>query len=190
MCFTLKKGVLYTDRNYLNRLISLKMKLTNKKIQEIIIESVGEDALPITEYLKNKKNISEFIISEKTEIEIHNVRNILYRMHSMNLATYKRKKDSIKGYYISYWTFNQKRIKDVLKTIKKEKLELLRDRLKREEDNEGCFFLCTNACARLDFEQSTELEFKCPECGALLAQQDNTRTIEVLRERIKEYQVF
>jgi len=162
------------------------MRLTNQLIQNTIIEIVGEDAIPIVEYLKNRKNISEFIIGEKTDIEIHRVRNILYRMQKLNLATYKRKKDSKKGYYISYWTFNPKRVKDLVVDIKKEKLDTLRERLSREEANQNCFFICTNTCVRLDFEQSTELGFRCPECGSLLMQQDNTRTIDYLRERIKE----
>jgi transcription initiation factor TFIIE subunit alpha len=164
------------------------MRMTNKMAQDTITDAIGEDSLPIVDFLKNRKNISEFIISEKTEIEIHQVRNILYRMHSMNLATYKRKKDSKKGYYISYWTYFPKRLKYVASSINSTRLELLQERLAREESNKGCFFLCTNACARLDFEQSTELEFKCPECGTLLQQQDNARTIEVLKEKIKEMQ--
>ena len=61
------------------------MRMTNKMAQDTITDAIGEDSLPIVDFLKNRKNISEFIISEKTEIEIHQVRNILYRMHSMNL---------------------------------------------------------------------------------------------------------
>ncbi len=162
------------------------MRLTNKLITETISEAIGEDALPIVEFLRNKKNISEFIVAEKTKIEIHAVRNILYRMQKLNLATYKRKKDSKKGYYISYWTFNVKRIKDLAVELKKEKLEKLKERLKKEEANKNCFFICQNACVRLDFEESTEQGFRCPECGSLLIQQDNTRTIDYLKERIKE----
>src|SRR3989338_11479304 len=95
------------------------MRVTAKKANEIIEEGVGADALPIVEFLKGKKNISEFIISEKTKTEIHIVRNILYRLHNHNLAEYKRKKDSKKGYYISYWTFNQKSLKDVSTRLQK-----------------------------------------------------------------------
>jgi transcription initiation factor TFIIE subunit alpha len=162
------------------------MRLTNQLIQNTIVESVGEDALPIVEFLKSRKNISEFIIAEKTNTEIHRVRNILYRMQKLHLATYRRKKDSKKGYYISYWTFNPKRVKDIVVDLKKNKLDKLKERLEKEEANKNCFFLCQNACVRLDFEQSTELGFRCPECGSLLMQQDNTRTIDYLKERIKE----
>jgi len=162
------------------------MRLTNQLIQATVSEVVGEDAIPLVEYLKNRKNISEFIIGEKTDIEIHRVRNILYRMQKLNLATYKRKKDSKKGYYISYWTFNPKRVKDIVTDIKRSKLDKLRERLSKEEQNQNGFFMCPNACVRLDFDSSTELGFRCPECGNLLMQQDNTRTIDHLRERIKE----
>lgn len=162
------------------------MRMTNQLIQSTISEVVGEDALAIVEFLKNRKNISEFIIAEKTDIEIHRVRNILYRMQKLNLASYKRKKDSKKGYYISYWTFNPRRVKDLVGEIKREKLDKLRERLEKEEANKNCFFICQNACVRLDFEHSTELGFKCPECGSLLMQQDNTRTIDHLKERIRE----
>ena len=162
------------------------MRVTAKKANEIIEEAVGADAQPIVDFLKAKNNISEFVIGEKTKTEIHIVRNILYRLHNNNLAEYKRKKDSKKGYYISYWTFNQKALKDVSKRLQKTKLHKLQERLEREEKNEGCFFLCANTCTRLDFEQGTANEFKCPECGSLLSQQDNSRTIAFLREQIKE----
>ncbi|MGM5481912.1 MAG: hypothetical protein ACQESF_00475 [Nanobdellota archaeon] len=162
------------------------MRLTNKLVKETITEAIGEEALPIVDFLKTRKNVSEFIVSEKTGIEIHGVRNILYRMQKLNLATYKRKKDSKKGYYISYWTFFPKRIKYLVTDMKQQKLEKLKERLEKEEANKNCFFICQHTCARLDFEKATNLEFKCPECGSLLIQQDNSRTIDYLKEQIKE----
>lgn len=165
------------------------MRVTAKKAQEIIEESVGSDAMAVVEFLKGKKNTSEFVIAEKTKTEIHIVRNILYRLHNATLADYKRKKDSKKGYYISYWTFNQKALRDVSRRIQKTKLHKLQERLEKEVKNVGCFFICSNACTRLDFEQGTINDFKCPECGSLLTQQDNTRTIEFLKEQIKELEI-
>lgn len=46
--------------------------------------------------------------------------------------------------------------------------------------------MCSNACTRLDFESATNFEFKCPECGSLLNQQENLKTIEYLKSQIKE----
>jgi transcription initiation factor TFIIE subunit alpha len=162
------------------------MKLTTKLLHDTVTEAVGDDAIPIIEFLKDKKNISEFIIAEKTNIEIHRVRNILYRLQIKNLATYRRKKDSKKGYYISYWTFTPRRVRDVIADMKRTKLSMLKERLEREEANQNGFFICPNTCVRYDFDQGTNVNFKCPECGSLLVQQDNKRTIDHLKERIKE----
>ncbi|NQV08640.1 hypothetical protein HQ529_02170 [Candidatus Woesearchaeota archaeon] len=165
------------------------MKITNKKIFEVVGEIVGEDAVQVVEYLKGKKNISEFKIAEQINSEIHEIRNILYRLHNQHLVTYKRKKDRQKGWYISYWTFNKKRIKELVASLKKQKLEKYRERLDKEVENKDAFFMCKNACTRMDFDQATDFDFKCPECGSLLDHQDNTRTIEFLQEKIKELEI-
>jgi len=165
---------------------SKKMVVTNKKIQGLINEIAGELAVPIIDYLKGRKNVSEFIIADKVKLDMQTTRNLLYTLNSYNVATYIRRKDRKKGWYISYWTFNRKRVKDLIEKLRDKKIAKLKERLTKEEDNKGNFFICTGACARLDFEQATEFEFKCPECGNLLHQQDNTRTIEHLKERIQE----
>ncbi len=165
------------------------IRMSAKKAEALVTEAVGADALDTIKFLKGKQNISEFVISEKTKTDIHIVRNILYRLHNHNLAQYKRKKDSKKGYYISYWTYTPKMLHDVAQTLTKKQLFKLRERLEKEEKNAGCFFMCTNACTRLDFEQGTQNDFHCPECGGLLNQQDNARTIEVLREEIRKLEV-
>jgi len=164
------------------------MALTNKKIQETVAVIGGETAIQIVEFLKNKKNISEFIIAEKTKLDMQTTRNTLYKLNGHNVATYIRKKDRKKGWYISYWTFNKKGVKDVMGKLKKQQLEKLKERLKKEEENKGNFFICRNACARLDFDQATEFEFKCPECGELVNQQDNSKTIENIKAKIKEHE--
>ena len=162
------------------------MVLTNKKINGLINEIAGEHAIPIIDYIKNKKNVSEFIIADKVKLDMQTTRNILYTLNSYNVATYVRKKDRKKGWYISYWTFNKRRVGELIVKIKDDKLEQLQEKLRREEANEGNFFMCGNGCARFDFDHATEFEFKCPECGQLLNQQDNSRTIENIRKRIVE----
>ncbi|HLC64664.1 MAG TPA: hypothetical protein VJI46_00905 [Candidatus Nanoarchaeia archaeon] len=160
--------------------------LTNKKIHQTIREISGEEGIKIVEFLKNRKNISEFVIAEKTKLDMQRTRNVLYTLNNFNIAAYIRRKDRKKGWYISYWTFNRKRVKDVIEKIRTQKLEMLKDRLKREEENVNNFYICDNACSRLDFDQASEYEFKCPECGHLLALQPNDKTIINIRERIRE----
>lgn len=162
------------------------MRITDQVVYDTTKEVVGEDAVKIVQFLKNKKNISEFKIAEKIKAEINQIRNILYRLHNHNLVTYIKKKDRQKGWYISYWTFNRKRVKDIIKKSKKDKLTKYKERLEKELANKDNFFMCSSACARLGFQEATEFEFKCPECGHLLNQQDNSKTIEMLKKKIKE----
>ena len=162
------------------------MRITNNKIYETVGEIVGEDSLKVVEFLKDKKNISDFKIAEKVNSDIHEIRNILYRLYNHNLVSYYRKKDRQKGWYISYWTFNKKRVGDLMKNLYFSKIEKFSNRLEEEESNKGNIFLCPNACVRLNFEKATDVEFKCPECGSILNHQDNEKTISFLKNKIKE----
>ena len=164
------------------------MKITETKIHDTVREVIGEESITVIKYLKDKKNISDFKIAEKIDMDIHDVRNILYRLYDYNLVSYYRKKDRQKGWYISYWTFNKKRIKEVMDKITREKLAKYTVRLKEEESNMNNFYLCPNACVRVGFERAVDLEYRCPECGSILNHQDNTKTIEFLRTKIKELQ--
>ena len=65
-------------------------------------------------------------------------------------------------------------------------IEKFTDRLKEEEANRGNFYLCPNACIRVNFDRASDFEFKCPECGSLFNHQDNENTINFLKKKIKE----
>lgn len=162
------------------------MRITDQVVYDVTKQIVGEDAVEIVQFLKDKKNISEFKIAEKIKAEINQIRNILYRLHTHNLVTYIKKKDRQKGWYISYWTFNRKRVKDLIDQIKKTDIIKYKERLAKELANKDNFFMCSSACARLGFQDATEFGFKCPECGKLLNQMDNSKTIEMLNKKIKE----
>ena len=160
------------------------MKITPKMIDNVVSEVAGADVIPIIKYLKNKKNISEFKIAEDLKIEVNRIRNILYRLHGANLVSFIRKKDKEKGWYIYYWTFTQTRIKDLMLSLKKNKVIKLNERLERE--NQGNFFICENKCIRLDFEQAINFDFKCPECGMLMNQQNNEEIMGKIKKEIVE----
>ena len=69
------------------------MRFTKGVLHKTTVGAVGEDAISVVEYLKGKKDISEFKIAEDLKVDIHLVRNVLYRLNSEHLATYIRKKD-------------------------------------------------------------------------------------------------
>jgi len=162
------------------------MKLTDKRVDEIISEAVGDDALKIVKALKGRKDVSEFKIATNMRQDIQIIRNILYRLHSKNLVTYKRRKDNKKGWYISYWTFSRTRVKELIKSINKEKLERFKERLENESTNVNTFCMCSKACIRMDFHNASNYSFRCPECGSLMQQQNNIKTIDFLKAKIKE----
>ncbi|MEA3431021.1 MAG: hypothetical protein U9R08_07140 [Nanoarchaeota archaeon] len=163
------------------------MKITNKILDKVIEELAGEDVVPLVRKLKNKKNVSEFKLAESINREINVTRNMLYRLYHVSLVSFTRKKDKKKGWYIYYWTFDMKRIKYLLFKLKRKRLEHLKERLKREQNEQ--FFLCPNKCIRLDFEQSMNFEFKCPECGTLIELEDNSKKVLEIEKEIHTLEV-
>ncbi|MBI2144677.1 hypothetical protein HYU17_06065 [Candidatus Woesearchaeota archaeon] len=153
---------------------------------QTVAEVVGEDAVPIVQYLKGKKNISEFKIAESIKAEVNSVRKMLYAMQNNNLVSYYRKKDRQKGWYISYWTLNDPGFNSLAIATMQQRLQQFKERLRKEEAHHGLFYICPSLCVRLEFEKAAEISFKCPECGSMLQHQDNTKTIEQLRQKIGE----
>lgn len=161
------------------------MKVTKEIENQVISEVSGSDVLPLVEYLKDKKDVSEFIIAKDMETEVQLIRNQLYRLLDHNLVTFWRKKDKQKGWYIYYWTYNPSHLDFLYWNNKKKRLVKLKERLEREESD--FFFMCQdNGCIRLDFEKATEFNYQCPECGGMVVQQDNSRTKEFLQKQITE----
>jgi len=161
-------------------------RLSSKLTESVVNDSIGGDAMPVVEYLKGRKDISEFQIAKRIKAEVGFVRKMLYALQTHNLVTYFRKKDRQKGWYISYWTFNQKGVPELALSIKRNRLQMLKERLQTEEKHEGLFYICPQFCSRMEFEAATEVEFRCPECGKPLQHQDNGKTIERIRENIME----
>ena len=162
------------------------VKPLNAKIAEVVRAAAGEDAIKLVKIMASGRNVSEFRIVKSTRLDIQKVRNLLYRLHSSNLADYKRVKDNKKGTYVSYWTFNKAMVEELFSKLHQEKLQRFRERLDVETSNLNGFFICPAACTRADFARAEQQRFRCEECGQLLGQDDNTRTIDVLRERIRE----
>ena len=162
------------------------MRITKEILTKTTEEAIGEDAIPLVFKLKGRENISEFKLADELKVDVHLVRNILYRLNNFHLATYMRKKDRQKGWYISYWTLNTKRFTEVYEKLQVNRLENLKEKLKKEQEYREGLYICPNLCTRMNFEHAMELSFTCPECGRILNPQDNAKTIENLRSMIDE----
>jgi transcription initiation factor TFIIE subunit alpha len=162
-------------------------KISNERkqlIEEVVKELVNEEAIPIVLYLIGRTKVSEFTIAQDLDLEIHKARNLFYKLLEHNILYFHRKKDKIKGWYICYWDFNEKILPFLAEKIRQNKLGKLKDRL--EKESTSTFYMCKNACTRMDFEKAMEFNFKCPECGELMDEQNNVRTVEFLQQRINE----
>ena len=133
------------------------MRLTKKKVEEIIIGILGPDGLPLLKQLYLKDNISEFELATKVKRDIKVIRKMLYFLYNHNLVSFTRKKDKIKGWYIYYWTLSLDNIKFNYLKRKKDLLNRLTQRL--EEEKRELFFTCPNHCVRLNFDQSMDFEW-------------------------------
>tara|TARA_Y100000310_G_scaffold89923_1_gene87039 strand:- start:7772 stop:8470 length:699 start_codon:yes stop_codon:yes gene_type:complete len=158
------------------------MRLTQKKIEEILGGIIGEDGLPLVHELIGKENVSEFDLAKRIKKDIKIVRKMLYLLYNYNLVGFTRKKDKQKGWYIYYWTLLPESIKFNYYKMKKELLDRYKQQL---EDEQGeLFFVCPNDCVRLNFDQAMEFEFHCPECGELINQDEGEKQKEKIRKNI------
>jgi transcription initiation factor TFIIE subunit alpha len=160
------------------------MRLTKKVLNEVISQSAGEDAVKIANYLKGKEDVSELDVAKEMKLSIQEARAILYRLYENNFVKFERKRDKHKGWHISHWDFLGE---NVIKQHHKnhvDRMHDLRQRIDREQNN--TFYMCKFACSRSTFEIAFDKNFKCPECGALMQPQDNSRTIEVLSGKLRE----
>ena len=160
------------------------MRLTQKKIEEIMLSILGEEGLPLIKELSGKQHVSEFELADKLKKDIKIVRKMLYFLYNHNLVSFIRKKDKIKGWYIYYWTLQPESIKFSYVKRKKELLAKWQQRL--EEEGKELFFTCPNRCVRLNFDQAMDFEFHCPECGELASQDNNSERVETLRKKVSE----
>ena len=152
-------------------------------LEKFVEQVAGKDAVKLLILMKERENISEFVLAEDLKLNVNQVRNLLYKLNSFNLTYSTRRKDKDKGLYIYYWTFNFKHARDLLTVRKKQELEISQDELKKENDQR--FYVCKNGCTRVELEEAMELGFKCQECGSLLQQGDNTKKVGEINHRIQ-----
>ena len=160
------------------------MSLNDNLIGTLLKEIAGADTIPVVEYIMGKINVSEFKIAEKLEINVNQVRNMLYRLGQHNLVSSVRKKDKKKGWYIYYWTFHDNRAEALIVSYKKKKIERLKNLLLEEADTQ--YFVCPSNHLTMRFEDAMEYNFKCKECGKLLKEEDQKKKMDAIKKRIHD----
>lgn len=163
-------------------LLTEPMRLTRKKVEEIIKDLLGEEGLSLVKELYERSNISEFELANKTKKDIKVIRRQLYVLYNHNLVYFSRKKDKDKGWYIYYWTLSPDNVRFLYYKKKREQLSRLQELLERERKE--LFFSCPKRCVRLTFDQAMDFEFHCPECGELVHQDSTRDKVNQLKEQL------
>ncbi|MDP3917060.1 MAG: hypothetical protein Q8Q42_02115 [Nanoarchaeota archaeon] len=160
------------------------MKIPDDMLVELVKEVAGADTLKVLEILKNKKNVSEFKIAEKLGISVNQVRNIIYRMQEHNLVTFTRKKDSDKGWYIYYWTFDMPRAIMLIADMKNKSIGDAKENLLHVEDTR--VYVCKNCRLKFPEMDALEMQFLCETCGEIMLEEDSAKRKKDLSKRLKK----
>ncbi len=160
-----------------------KMRLTKNVIFDVASEVAGNDVMPLVRLLDTKKDISEIRLAKKIGVEVNIIRGMLYKLYYNNLVCFCKRKDNKTGWYVYHWYLNARRLKYMFKTVRLSKINKLRERLMREENEK--YFHCNDKCIRLNFDQAMDFRFQCPECGTLLEMENNGCRIKTLKSEIK-----
>lgn len=151
---------------------------------KLIAELCGEDAVKVVKVLLNENEANDDVLAEKSGMRLNQVRRVLYDLLDKQLVIYKRDVDKERGYYIYTWSLNKEGLREIVKERKKLVLNRLRERLQYEEQN--MFFICPNGCTkRIPFDKALEQQFKCPLCGSILQNFDNSKMINKLKSKIE-----
>lgn len=160
----------------------MKQNKGKESVADLLKPHLGGDVAEVVRELSKKKNYSEFKLAEAIGREVNETRNLLYKLYNSSLASFIKKKDNKVGWYIHYWTFHDERVGVFLLNEKNGRLELLREFISKE--NKSSPFSCTNACVGVDFDKAFDLSFRCPECGELLNQENNSGKVKGWGEEI------
>jgi transcription initiation factor TFIIE subunit alpha len=151
-------------------------------VQDILLDITDEEGcVSIIESMLEGKN-SDIDIAEETGIKLTTVRKVLYKLNETGITTYQKKLEPKTKSLIYYWKYNQEVVFNILTNESKELKEELEESIKYEESN--MFFACKANGHRYKFENASEYNFICPECGDSLLHQDNSaRIVELLQKK-------
>jgi len=145
----------------------------------------GEDGVRIIEVLNERENITVEELAEITEIQINDVRKLLYRFYNHSLVTNRRFRDKETGWFIFQWSLQPELVEAYVHSTKQKILRKLETRLEYETTHE--FYHCGNPmCPNTTFEDAMETVFHCPYCEEPLHRADNTPVVEFLEKKIAE----
>jgi transcription initiation factor TFIIE subunit alpha len=151
-------------------------------VEDVAGPEVREVAIVL---LTNKGEMTDELIAEELDIKLNQVRKALYKLHDLELATFRRIRDKSTGWFIFYWKLHPERITELVTTKQHNVLEKIQTRLEYEQGN--MFFSCgTEHCKRVTFQEAMEQDFICLECEERLESFDNSKIVQVLEKKVDQ----
>lgn len=154
----------------------------DKLLFNLIEEITGEGNGRIVNIIFNKKDVNEFLIAKKMELTVNQVRNILYKLSNFGLVSFIRKKDQRKGWYIYYWTLDNLKSLELIKSHLQKKIDDFNIQLNNRENRR--YFVCPSCKVEVGEEIALENEFVCEECAVTYNLVDNTANIRDIKSKI------
>lgn len=137
----------------------LRSQIIKNKLETI----VNEKGLELVKILLKKKQINEFKLAGKLKIKVNKVRSLLYKLYSKKIATYTRKRDKRKGWYIYTWKLDpSKLVEFTIKELKSD-INVLEQKYRVKKAGKE-FFACVDCSVQLDLVKALETNYTCPYC--------------------------
>lgn len=156
--------------------------LEDPVFKEILLRVAGENGYEVVAALA-KGEATDEELAKRTGIRINLVRRILYDLYENRVVSYRRIRDEDSGWYIYYWRIEPERALEYFTNNKRLLLQKLQERL--EQERATMYFSCSRGCVKLSFDDATENDFKCPQCGEKLEYFDNSSIINALERQIE-----
>lgn len=165
------------------------MTITDEQRQTLLsmVDDVaGPDVTSVTiVLLSHKGELTDELISDELNMKLNQVRKALYKLHDLELATFRRIRDKETGWFIFYWKLHPEKIINLVSSKQKNVLHKIQTRLQFEEGN--MFFSCgTSGCHRVTFQTAMEQDFICLDCEQRLESYDNSKIIFVLQKKVEQ----
>ncbi len=160
--------------------------MRDKFLRESVVNIIGKPNEMITDLLKNKKHVNEFIIAKKLDLTINQTRNLLYKLSDFGIVSSIRKKDKKKGWYTYYWKIENLKALEFLREIYLRKIEQLGNQIKSRETKQ--FYICERCNIEFNEESALLYDFTCNECGEIFTLKDNSKVLREFKKRMTSLQ--
>ena len=154
-------------------------------ITEEFLKTVGGDyAIDLVKIWDKKKgNITDEELAKKLNVKITEIRTALNRLHYRGIACYQKSRNNKTGWYSYTWNIKSQRIAELVMERQAEEIQKITKRMELEKNY--IYFHCKSGCTTVPFEIATEYQFKCPECGKNLEEENTGKKLKVLNQRIE-----